>query len=202
MGKNTTQNPCSSFSCCGYVHRRWTDHSARRHFTIWTAGLHCNLRIVARQRTNHVSDILAFESIETGGKIFICSRDAAARQTAMTKLSTYVFAWMKFCSDSWNCKTGNLKRDNSCCFGGGLSWCLRRPRSLFVFFSGAKDKKSGLEVLALKQSLVEYGTMIRWCHSAAQLCDVVTKDSDAARAPCELFVRRGVRWEIDRRSQV
>ena len=33
--------------------------------------------------------------------------------------------------------------------------------------------------------------MIRWCHSAAQLGDVVTKDSDTARAPWELFVRRG-----------
>ena len=56
---------------------------------------------------------------------------------------------------------------------------------------GLKDKKSGLEALALKQSLVECGTVIRWCHSAAQLDDVVTEDSDAARAPWELFVRRG-----------
>ena len=53
---------------------------------------------------------------------------------------------------------------------------------------GLEDKKSGLEALALKQSLVECGTVIRWCHSAAQLGDVVTKDSDAARAPWELFV--------------
>ena len=33
--------------------------------------------------------------------------------------------------------------------------------------------------------------MIRWCQSGAQLGDVVTKDSDVARAPWELFVRRG-----------
>ena len=50
---------------------------------------------------------------------------------------------------------------------------------------GLKDKKSGLEALALKQRLVEYGTITRWCHSAARLGDVVTKDSDAARAPRE-----------------
>ena len=61
---------------------------------------------------------------------------------------------------------------------------------------GLKDKKSGLEALALKQSLVECGTIIRWCHSAAQLGDVVTKDSDAARAPWELFFRRGFRWKL------
>ena len=57
----------------------------------WTTGLHCKLRSVARQRIKHVSDILAFESIETGGKIFNCSR-LMQRQTAMTKLSTYVCA--------------------------------------------------------------------------------------------------------------
>ena len=56
---------------------------------------------------------------------------------------------------------------------------------------GLKDKKSGLQALALERSLVESGTMIRWCHSAAQLGDAVTKDSDTARAPWELFVRRG-----------
>ena len=55
------------------------------------------------------------------------------------------------------------------------------------FCLGLKDKKSGLEALALRQSLVECGTIIRWCHSSAQLHDVVTKDSDAARAPWELF---------------
>ena len=34
---------------------------------------------------------------------------------------------------------------------------------------GLKDKKSGMETLALKQSLVVCGTKRRWCHSAAQL---------------------------------
>ena len=50
---------------------------------------------------------------------------------------------------------------------------------------GLKDNKSCLEALTLKQSLVECGTMIRWCHSAAQLDDVVTKDSGTARAHWE-----------------
>ena len=62
-------------------------------------------------------------------------------------------------------------------------WLALRPRVLM-------DQNSGLEALALKQSLVECGTMIRRCHSAAQLGDVVTKGSDIARAPWELFVRR------------
>ena len=38
--------------------------------------------------------------------------------------------------------------------------------------------------------------MIRWCHSAAQLGDVVAKESDVARAPWELFVRRGCRLTL------
>ena len=62
--------------------------------------------------------------------------------------------------------------------------------------AGLKDKKSGLEALALQQSIVESGTMVRWSHSAAQLGDVVTKDSYVARAPWELFVRRGFRWKL------
>ena len=79
VGKDTTQNPCSSFSCCGgYEHRCWMDHLTRWHFTRWTVGLHCKLRIAPRQRVKYVSDILAFESIETGGTIFICSRDSSS----------------------------------------------------------------------------------------------------------------------------
>ena len=104
---------------------------------------------------------------------------------------------MKFCSDSWICKTGNLTRDKipaalvvDC---RGVYEALARSSSSCL---GLKDKKSGLEALALKQSLVECGTTIRWCHSVAQLGDVVTKDSDAARAPLELFVRRGFRWKL------
>ena len=76
--KDTTQNTCSSFSCCGHVHRCWMDHSTRWHFTKRTVGLHCKLHVAARQRIKHVTDILAFESIETGGKIFICSRDSSS----------------------------------------------------------------------------------------------------------------------------
>ena len=57
---------------------------------------------------------------------------------------------------------------------------------------GPKDKESGLGAL----ELVVRGTMVRWCRSAAQLADVATEDSDAARVPWELFVRRGVRWKL------
>ena len=35
-------------------------------------------RVAARQRVKHVSDILAFESIEMGGKIFVCSRNSSS----------------------------------------------------------------------------------------------------------------------------
>ena len=61
---------------------------------------------------------------------------------------------------------------------------------------GLEHKKSGLEALAIKQSPFACNTMIRWCHPASQLGDVVTKDSDTARAPWELFVRRGFRWKL------
>ena len=75
----------------------------------------------------------------------------------------------------------------------GVSDALARSSSSCL---GLKDEKSGLEALVFKQSLVECGTMIRWCHSSKQLGDVAPKDSDTARAPWELSVRRGFRWKM------
>ena len=40
---------------------------------------------------------------------------------------------------------------------------------------GLKDKKSGLEALALKERPVECGTVIHWCQCAAQLGDWAQK---------------------------
>ena len=71
-------------------------------------------------------------------------------------------------------------------------------RSLSCF----KDKQSRLEALALKQSLVECGTMIPWCHVVAQLGDVATKHSDTARAPLETVRPSRISVEDDTRSQV
>ena len=82
-----------------------------------------------------------------------------------------------------DCKIGNLKRYFfpalvvDC---RGLYDALARSSSSCL---GLKDKKSGLEALALKERPVECGTVIHWCQCAAQLGDVATKDSDAARAP-------------------
>ena len=78
VGQIATQSLCSSFSCSGHVHRCWMDHSTRRHFARVTAGLHRKRRVVAKQRIEHVSGILAFESSETGGKIVICSRSSSS----------------------------------------------------------------------------------------------------------------------------
>ena len=39
VGTDTTQNPRSSFSYCGHVHRCWMDHSPRWHLARWTVGL-------------------------------------------------------------------------------------------------------------------------------------------------------------------
>ena len=65
----------------------------------------------------------------------------------------------------------------------GVCHALTRSSSSYL---GLKDKISGPTALALKQSLVECGTMVHWCQSAAQLGD----------APWKLFVRRGFRWKL------
>ena len=61
---------------------------------------------------------------------------------------------------------------------------------------GLKDKKSGLEALALKQNLVQLKTGLRWCHSLAQLADCMTKNDDKSRASFELLQRRNYKWKI------
>jgi len=61
---------------------------------------------------------------------------------------------------------------------------------------GMKDKKSGLEALAVKQSLENLGTALRWCHSFAQLADCMTKNDSKSRESFELFQGRGYTWKL------
>ena len=61
---------------------------------------------------------------------------------------------------------------------------------------GLKDKKSGLEALAIKQSLIILKTSLRWCHSFAQLADCMTKDDSKPRESFELFQKRRYRWKL------
>ena len=172
------------------------DHSPRWHLARWTVGRHCKFRAAAKQRIKHVSDILAFESIEKGGKIFICSTDQAAAdgddEAVFIRLCLKDVLFGQLDLRNWQSE-GRQILPALVVDCRGVYDALARSSSSCL---GLKDKKSGLEALALKQSLVECGTLIRWCHSAAQLGDVVTKDSDVARAPWELFVRRGFRWKL------
>ena len=61
---------------------------------------------------------------------------------------------------------------------------------------GLKDKKSGLEALAIRQSLINLKTTLRWCHSFAQLADCMTKDDLKSRESFELFQRRKYNWKL------
>ena len=114
------------------------------------AGLHCKLRVFARQRIKHVSDILAFESIETGGKIFICSRDEAVYIRLCLK--DVLFGQLDL--QNWQPETRQIPAALvvDC---RGLHDALARSSSSSL---GLKDKKSGLEsgleALALKQEML------------------------------------------------
>ena len=78
MGQHATQNPRSSFSFDGHVHRCWVDHLTRRKITRRTTGLHRKHRTVAKKRIK--DHILALEWSDTCGKIVICSRNASSRR--------------------------------------------------------------------------------------------------------------------------
>ena len=61
---------------------------------------------------------------------------------------------------------------------------------------GVEDKRSGLEALSLKRSLVETRCGLRWRHSAAQLADCMTKGSEEVQKSFELLKRRGWKWRL------
>ena len=76
----------------------------------------------------------------------------------------------------------------------GVHDALARSESACL---GLKDKRSGLEALSLKHSLVETRCGLRWTHSAAQLADCMTKGSEKAQKPFELLKRRGWKWRLE-----
>ena len=180
MGKNTTQNQCSSFSWCGYVHRSWTSQGGQLVFIANSELLQCresNMSLIVARSSSGAETQAAADGDDEAVYVRLCLREVLFGQLDL---------------QNWHSETRQIPA-NLVVDCRGVYDALARSSSSCP---GLKDKKSCLEALALKQSLVECGTMIRWCYSAAQLGDVVTKDSDSARAPWELFVRRGFRWKL------
>jgi len=58
---------------------------------------------------------------------------------------------------------------------------------------GLKEKRSGIELLFLKENMARNGTTLRWVNSGAMLADAMTKGK--ARYILEEFLRTGV-WKI------
>ena len=61
---------------------------------------------------------------------------------------------------------------------------------------GMKEKRTGIEALAIKRSLMATGTSLRWCHSGAQLADCPTKGMEQAQKSMELLKRRNYTWKL------
>ena len=61
---------------------------------------------------------------------------------------------------------------------------------------GLRDKRAGLEALALRQSMERTRTVLRWCHSHAQLADMMTKYNTSTTATWEYFRHRGQHWRL------
>ena len=60
---------------------------------------------------------------------------------------------------------------------------------------GADDRRSGIEALALRQSMALSKCTMRWLHSEAQPADGLTKGSNTARALLADFLTRGY-WKL------
>ena len=78
----------------------------------------------------------------------------------------------------------------------GVYDALARCESACMGLKDKRSKRSGLEAMSLKRSLVETRCGLRWTHSAAQLADCMTKESEEAQKPFELLKRRGWKWRL------
>ena len=92
----------------------------RRYVAKETAGLHRKRRVVARQRIEHVSDIVALEPSETCGKIVTCSRNSSS---SGADEAVQIRLWSER-SSVWTARFAKLAigSETNSCFGGGLSW--------------------------------------------------------------------------------
>ena len=155
-----------------------------------TAGLHRKCRGVARQRSKHVSSCLGTRLVWNVWQDHRLQQKLKQKQTAMTKavsirlcLKEGLFGQLDL--QTWQTEARRI-----------LAALVAMPQ-LVVSSSclGLKDKKSRLEALVLKQSLVV-------CHSAAQLGDVAATGFGIARVPWKLFVRHVFRRKLMTRLQV
>ena len=66
---------------------------------------------------------------------------------------------------------------------------------------GVKDKRSSIEALPIKQTVVETETPVAWCNSDAQLSDGMTKGKTAWKL-IEFFTRHRAQWRLTYDDQI
>ena len=122
-----------------YTDAGWTTRQTALHKV--TVGLHCKLRVAARQRIKLVSDILHSSRLRR------VARSSSAAETQAAADGEDEAVYIRLCLgevlfgqldlQNWQPDT----RQNSCCFGGGLSWCVRRLVLLFAFLSWSEGQE-------------------------------------------------------------
>eukprot|EP00974_Lingulodinium_polyedra_P072876 7054229-Lingulodinium_polyedra.AAC.1 len=60
---------------------------------------------------------------------------------------------------------------------------------------GLRDRRAGMEALSLRQSMERTGTTLRWCHSHAQLADMMTKRNASTDATWGYYLSRKT-WRL------
>ena len=116
------QSPRSSFSCGGHVHRCWVDHSTRWNFAgRWHAS---RLKRVARSSSATETKATA-DGDDEAVYTRLCLKEVLFWAAGFTELAIG-------------------SETNSCCFAGGLSWCLRRLGSLLVLLSWLEGRETWL----------------------------------------------------------
>ena len=136
------------------------DHTPRWHLARWTVGLHCKFRAAAKQRIKHVSQKLVFSS-----RLRRVARSSSAAETQAAADDDDETVYIRLC---WICETGDLKRDKFL-----LLWWWTAVAWLALRLLVSVLKTRNLAWKHLRSNRVSLS--VRWCHSAAQSGDVVTK---------------------------
>ena len=170
--------------------------SAVRGFPGRLPGVHGRRGRAARQGDSSLTAVVAQWEITSDNRSSTAAEIQAAsctqEESEFTRLVLADALFGGICLKRWTDDVlkvpGALILDAKCVFDA-----LARSESSAL---GMSDKRSALEALALKKAMMATQTAMRWCHSAAQLADGLTKAKTESRAAWDLLVRRGWLWKL------
>ena len=138
---------------------------------------------------------MAFSTVEFGSrKLPRTTRSSLGCETQAANDAEGELAYMRLAyleTEKGSVNLQNISKELHKVTGVMVSDCKALYDSLMTSESsclGQEDKRNGIETLALKENIVDGGTLFRWVHTHAMLADALTKNSSAAEHGLRLFL--------------